>query len=92
MPLWELSVVDQREAFVTLAMTSGANRSELCRAFGISRKTGYKWLEWHGAASTGSLLDRSRRPHTSPSRTDEATETAHRPGTTSRPRRTLLQC
>jgi transposase InsO family protein len=76
MPLWELSVFDQREAFVKLALASGANRSVLCRSFGISRKTGYKWLERHGAAGTGSLLDRSRRPHTSPSQTDAATEAA----------------
>lgn len=76
MPLWELSVVDQREAFVKLALANGANRSALCRSFGISRKTGYKWLGRHGAAGTDSLLDRSRRPHTSPSRTDAATEAA----------------
>jgi transposase-like protein len=76
MPLRELSVLDQREAFVKLAMASEANRSALCRSFGISRKTGYKWLDRHRVAGTGSLLDRSRRPHTSPSRTDAATEAA----------------
>lgn len=76
MPLWELSVFDQREAFVKLATASGANRSAVCRSFGISRKTGYKWLERHRVAGAGSLLDRSRRPHTNPSRTDAATEAA----------------
>ena len=41
--------------------------AELCRAFGISRKTGYKWL---ARAATGeALTDRSRRPHTSPRQT-----------------------
>ncbi len=73
MPLWELSVVEQRGALVKLALASGANRSELCRDFGISRKTGYKWLERYRAAGGESLGDRSRRPHTSPSRTDDAT-------------------
>lgn len=41
--------------------------AELCRRFGISRKTGYKWLS-RGA----DLADRGRRPHSSPSRTPEA--------------------
>src|SRR5271169_5531312 len=76
MPLWELSVVAQRETFVKLALASGANRSGLCRDFGISRKTGYKWLGRHRLAGDVGLVDRSRRPHTSPLRTDEATETA----------------
>jgi len=76
MPLRELSVFDQREAFVKLAMASEANRSALCRDFGISRKTGYKWLERHRVSGTDGLVDRSRRPHTSPSRTDAATEAA----------------
>src|ERR1700733_10547789 len=40
MPMRGLSVVEQREAFVSLATTIGANRSGLCRDFGISRKTG----------------------------------------------------
>jgi hypothetical protein len=40
MPMRELSVVEQREAFVSLATMNGANRSGLCREFGISRKTG----------------------------------------------------
>ena len=54
---------DQREEFVRLASQAEANVSELCRRFGISRKTGYKWL------SRDELADRSRRPHSSPSRT-----------------------
>jgi transposase InsO family protein len=76
MPLRELSVLDQREAFVKLATMSGSNRSALCRDFGISRKTGYKWLDRQGLAGAGSLADRSRRPHRSPWRTDAATEAA----------------
>ncbi len=50
MPMRELSVVEQREAFVGLAMMIGANRSGLCREFGISRKTRYKWLGRHRLA------------------------------------------
>jgi transposase InsO family protein len=57
-----------RSEFVTLARAPGANVSELCRRFEISRKTGYKWL---GRVSTE---DMSRRPVHSPGRTQPPTE------------------
>ena len=72
MPWSEVSIVDQRREFVRLAMQEGVNRRELCRRFGIHPDTGYKWLgRWE---SGGELADRSRRPHTSPMRTDAAVE------------------
>jgi transposase InsO family protein len=43
--------------------------SELCRRFGISRKTGYKWLGRVKGAGAAGLADRSRRPRRSPGRT-----------------------
>ena len=49
--------------------------SELCRRFGISRKTGYKWFKVYRAAGPDGLGDRSRVPATSPSRTSQAMET-----------------
>ncbi|WP_138938809.1 helix-turn-helix domain-containing protein, partial [Rubrivivax benzoatilyticus] len=63
MPWSAVTVKDQRQEFVGLARQADANVSELCRRFGISRKTGYKWL------SREDLEDRSRRPCHSPSRT-----------------------
>jgi transposase InsO family protein len=69
MPWQEVSVVDQRREFVRLAMQQGANRAELCRRFGISRDVGYKWLG-RFIAGDGGLQDRSRRPHSSPGRTE----------------------
>ena len=54
---------DQKEEFVRLARQVDANVSELCRRYKISRKTGYKWL------AREELEDRSRRPHSTPSRT-----------------------
>lgn len=59
-----------RREFVLLAQRPGANVSALCRAYGISRKTGYKWL----GRGEESLADRSRRPRRSPQRTPEASE------------------
>jgi transposase InsO family protein len=70
MPWLETDVRDQRVQFVLAARRAGANRAEVCRAFGISRKTGYKWLaREHAAHSAAALADRSRRPHHSPART-----------------------
>ena len=63
MPWSQATVKQQREEFVRLASQADVNVSELCRRFGISRKTGYKWL------GRDDLDDRSRRPHDSPSRT-----------------------
>lgn len=67
-------MIDQREEFVRLAMAPGANVSELCRRFGISRDKGHKWLRRYRAGGRESLADRSRRPHRSPERTTAATE------------------
>jgi transposase InsO family protein len=67
-----MSVMDQRREFVRLAMQEGANRRELCRRFGVHPDTGYKWLgRWE---SDVGLADRSRRPHSSPARTDRGIE------------------
>jgi transposase InsO family protein len=74
MPWRGLSVMDQREEFVKLALMPGANRKELCRRFGISRKTGYKLLRRHAAEGRAGLADRSRRPRRSPARTPDAIE------------------
>lgn len=74
MPWEEVSITCLRLDFVKLATQEGANMSELCRCFGISRKTGYKWLERYGHGGKESLVDQSRRPHTSPNRTSPEVE------------------
>src|SRR5438105_7556132 len=74
MPWRERSVMDEREEFVSLALAAGANRSELCRRFGISREKGYKWLRRFEATGRSGLADRSRRPKTSPTQTVAAIE------------------
>jgi transposase InsO family protein len=66
--------VELREEFVMLAGREGANVRALCRRYGISPTTGYKWLDRHAAGGREALLDRSRRPHRSPGRTDAALE------------------
>jgi transposase InsO family protein len=72
MPWQEVSAVELRKEFVALASQAGANVRELCRRFGISPGTGYKWLE--RARCGEPLEDRSRRPLHSPSRSSQAVE------------------
>lgn len=68
MPWKEATAVALRQEFVHLALEEGANISALCRRFGISRQTGYKWLRRYreGNEALSALVDRSRRPHHSP--------------------------
>jgi transposase len=50
------------------------NVQEVCRKFGISRKTFYKWLKRYNTSKcdSTSLTDRSRRPHRFPRATPES--------------------
>ena len=58
---WENGTVqEQREAFAEAARHSG-NFSALCRAYGITRKTGYKWVKRYEEGEI--LADRNREPH-----------------------------
>lgn len=74
MPWQEVSTVSLRKEFIMLANQEGANLSELCRRFGISRKTAYKWRDRYDEAGNKGLQDRSRRPHRSNHRTPEPVE------------------
>lgn len=74
MPWQEVSTMSLREEFAMLASQAGANRRALCRRYGISAKTGYKWLRRYGAQGRRGLADHSRRPASSPRRTASATE------------------
>jgi putative transposase len=66
MPFQETRVMDQRQRFVQDAHCSLMSFSELCRRYGISRKTGYKWLERWIREGPHGLRDRSSRPIESP--------------------------
>lgn len=76
MPWKEISIESQRLEFVTLATAEGANRRRLCRRFGISPKTGYKWIHRFLEGGPEALQDHSRRPQSSPNRTPESMERA----------------
>ena len=74
MPWQEQSIVSLKLEFVTLATQEGANVRELCRRYGISPPTGYKWRRRYAAAGVAGLAERSRRPAASPARTPPAVE------------------
>ncbi|RWB35955.1 MAG: hypothetical protein EOS76_22210, partial [Mesorhizobium sp.] len=74
MPFYEVSMMDQKREFVEFASREWANVRELCRRFGISPTTGYKWLERYRSEGPAGLVERSRRPHLSPQRTASAIE------------------
>jgi transposase InsO family protein len=61
MPWKECSVVDERLRFVA-QLLDGEPMTEVCRAFGISRKTGYKIFDRYKEHGVEALNDRSRRP------------------------------
>lgn len=63
MPWSETSPMEQRLLFVKDHARGLYPMSDLCDRYGISRKTGYKWLARYEAAGPTGLLDRSRRPH-----------------------------
>lgn len=58
--------MSQRAEFLSFARQQAVPFAELCRRFGISRKTGYKWV------ARGDSQERPRRPHTSPALTADA--------------------
>ena len=58
----ETHVMDERMRFVLRAREGSEGLSDLCRQFGISRKTGYKWLGRYEAEGPSGLSDRSRMP------------------------------
>jgi transposase InsO family protein len=62
------SMFENRKHFCIDVLESGADVSSACRAFGISRKTGYKWLGRYLEKGSEGLDDRSRRPRHSPER------------------------
>jgi len=62
MPWKECSVMDERLQFVARRL-AGEQMADLCREFGISRKTGYKIFDRYQECGIQGLTDRSRRPH-----------------------------
>ena len=70
MPWSETSRMEERARFVLEALEGRFTMSELCYRYGISRKTGYKWItRYHGAGVPG-CEDLPRAPRRHPNATD----------------------
>lgn len=63
MPWRETCAMDQRMRFILACLEGHESVSALCRQYGISRKTGNKWLFRYRSEGAPGLLDRSRAPH-----------------------------
>lgn len=66
MPWTQCMPLDAREDFATDLRRDLWSLSELCRRYGVSRKTGHKWAARYAAEGLAGLQERSRRPHRCP--------------------------
>jgi transposase InsO family protein len=76
MPWKAQDIMSLKQEFVLLAQQEGANRRELCRRFGISPPTAYKWLRRYEEEGRSGLAEQSRRPASSPGICPADTESA----------------
>jgi len=70
----ETSVLEERLQFVQEYRSGEWSKAEACRRAGVSRMTGYKWLERYAEGGVEALRDRSRAPHTRPRQVLEEVE------------------
>ena len=74
---WKVScVMDERMKFIVDCQEDEWSMAETCRQYGISRKTGYKWLHRYATEGVSGLEERSRAPHTRPNVVDPKIEDA----------------
>jgi len=74
MPFEKRTIMGQKLDFVSQYKCSDLTFSKLCSQYGISRPTGYKWLERYKLMGEKGLEEQSRRPKQSPFKTQEAVE------------------
>ena len=71
MPWKERLILEERKRFIHAVMESMRSFNDTCHEFGISRKTGYKWLHRFEDGGYPGLEDQSRRPNTAPGQLSE---------------------
>ena len=54
MPWKDTSPMNERIKFLACYLSGESTMTDLCNAFGISRKTGYKWIERYNVDGPGS--------------------------------------
>lgn len=73
MPWKESRASDERLKFIAEILSGDLPMTDLCRRFGVSRKTGYKWKKRYEVGGAAALVDLSRRPHSHPDAILEST-------------------
>jgi len=63
MPWKETSVMEERVKWIADYLSEQYSVSDLCRGYGISRTTGYKWIRRYAKEGVDGLKERSRAPH-----------------------------
>lgn len=63
--------MNEKMKFVGDVLKGERTMTELCRTYGIARKTGYKWLERYHAAGPSGLEEVTHKPKTCPQATPE---------------------
>ena len=76
MPWRDASPMDQRTQFIADHLRDTVSITELCALYGVSRKTGYKWIDRYLRQGPAGLEEQSRRPRRAPNETAEAIVTA----------------
>lgn len=71
MPWSETSPMDQRMQFIADYLRETLTITELCDLYGVSRKTGYKWIDRYLRQGPAGLEERSRKPRISPNATPD---------------------
>jgi len=69
MPWQEVTPMEQKLLFVADAIKNLESFTTLCQRYGISRKTGYKWLARYESQGMAGLAEQSRRPKGHPHQT-----------------------
>lgn len=70
MPWNETSPMEQRTQFIADYLRDFMSVTELCELYGVSRKTGYKWIERYVRLGPSGLDQLSRRPQNPHNQTD----------------------
>lgn len=76
MPWKETGPMEERMKFMLLYQGENWSMTELCEIYGVSRKTGYKWLKRYEQDGMEGLQDLSRAPQEHPNAVAPETEEA----------------